>query len=524
MARGKKNRTSGKGAGTALANVNEAAPHHADPESGLPFPIVCIGASAGGVEATLTLMSVLAPDTGMAFVVVLHLDPNHPTFLPEIIGRVTTMPVVIAESYMPVEPNRVHVIAPGKNMVIGDGMLQLAPRTEIRGQHRPIDHFLRSLAEEHGHKALAIILSGMGNDGALGIEEIKSAAGITFAQDKTAEYSSMPRNAIATGCVDFVLAPAAIGQELNRISRHPLVAQPQSPQDHGPEAAYSRVVEVLRETSGVDFSNYKRNTLYRRMTRRMVLHKLENLASYAEFLASNSAEAEALYQDVLINVTSFFRDPEAYELLKTRVFPALANDRSRHEPLRVWALGCSTGEEAYSIAMAYTEYAEATSKRVPMQIFATDLNGAGIEKARAGIYSKASSRTSRPNGCAASSSKWTAATASASRSATCASSRARTSWPIRRSRASTSSPAGTCSSTSNRCCSSGSSRCCTTRCARPASSGSACPRRSVRTATCSNCRTRNSSSTRRRKTRGTTTGAPRSPSPPRPRSRRRARA
>ncbi|HEY0180778.1 MAG TPA: chemotaxis protein CheB, partial [Dokdonella sp.] len=171
---------------SALPGVNDAAPEHTDPEHGLPFPIVCIGASAGGIDATTALLGAIEPSVGAAFVVVQHLDPTHPTALAEILGRATAMPVALAEHDTAVEPNRVYVLPPGKSMVLGDGVLQLAPRTELRGQHRPIDHFLRSLAEEHGHKAMAVVLSGMGSDGSLGFEEIKAAGGITFAQDDSA--------------------------------------------------------------------------------------------------------------------------------------------------------------------------------------------------------------------------------------------------------------------------------------------------------------------------------------------------
>src|SRR5262249_25967632 len=308
----------------------------------------------------------------------------------EILSRMTRMAVIQVENHAPVKPDNVYVIPPGKNMVIGDGLLQLSPRTELRGQHRPIDLFLRSLAEHQGHRAIGVILSGSSNDGTLGMEEIKAAGGITFAQDETAEHNTMPRSAIAAGCIDFVLAPDDIAREIGRISRHPYVAPSN---DSAAAVAHNetmigRVLDTLRHSTGVDFTNYKRNTLHRRITRRMLLHKFESLQEYVRYLQATPAEADALYQDILINVTSFFRDAEAYEVIKTQVFPRLTENKSRHDHVRVWALGCSTGEEAYSIAMAYTEWAEDAGRRVPMQIFATDLNGAGIERARSGMYSK----------------------------------------------------------------------------------------------------------------------------------------
>ncbi|HET9653449.1 MAG TPA: CheR family methyltransferase, partial [Usitatibacter sp.] len=256
------------------------------------------------------------------------------------------------------------------------------------GQARPIDHFMRSLAEGHGHKSIGIVLSGTANDGTLGLEEIKAAGGITFAQDSTAEQASMPRSAVASGAVDFVLPPQEIAKELAHIAHHPYVAPTGADATLLQEPAFGRVLDLIRQSTGADFSNYKRNTLHRRITRRMVLHKLDGLREYLRFLQGNPEEIESLYQDVLINVTSFFRNPEAFEALKRAVFPKLTEERNRHDPVRIWAIGCATGEEAYSLAMAYMEYSELTGRRAPLQVFATDVNGHGIDKARAGIYSK----------------------------------------------------------------------------------------------------------------------------------------
>ena len=371
-----------------LPAVNPVVEDHLTPTESLPFPIVAIGASAGGLEAFTQLLNALPTDTGMAFVVVQHLSPTHESVLSDILDRATAMSVSAVSNNMPVQPNHVYVIPPGKNLVFGDGHLQLAPRTE-RGQHRPIDHFMRSLAEEHGHKSIGVVLSGTANDGSLGIQEIKAAGGITFAQDASAEQQSMPRNAIATGAIDFVLSPAEIGHELGRIARHPYVGPDL---DHGAirldETAMARVLGILRQSTGVDFSSYKRNTLNRRIARRLLLQKLQSLQDYVPLLLSNPAEVEALFQDVLINVTSFFRNPDAYDALKTVVFPKLVQERNRQEPVRIWALGCSTGEEAYSLAMAFTEFREQSGHMVDAQIFATDLNGVGIDKARSGIYAK----------------------------------------------------------------------------------------------------------------------------------------
>jgi two-component system CheB/CheR fusion protein len=357
-------------------------------QASLPFPIVGIGASAGGLEASTQLLRALPADTGMAFVFVQHLDPTHPSMLTEILSRATAMPVAEVTDQMAAEPNRVYVIPPGVTMGIERGILRLSPRKETRGQHRPIDDFLSSLAHDQGHLAIGVILSGSATDGTLGLESIKAEGGITFAQDDTAQHRSMPDSAVAAGGVDFVLPPIAIAAELHRISRHPYVASDvgDEVESRAGESSLGRILDQLRMTTGVDFSNYKRNTLYRRISRRAVLHKFEGLKDYARYLPSNPGEVSALYQDILIGVTSFFRDPEAFEILKSKVFPTLTKHRSRHDPVRIWSLGCSTGEEAYSIAMAFAEFVESSRAQVPFQLFATDLNGVGIEKARVGLY------------------------------------------------------------------------------------------------------------------------------------------
>ena len=357
---------------------------------GSPFPIVGIGASAGGVEAFSQILRALPADTGMSFVLILHLDPTHASLLTEILSRATSMPVSEVTDQMAVEPNHVYVIPPGVNMDISGGILRLSPRKDLRGQHRTIDHFLQSLAEDQHYRAIGVILSGSATDGTLGLEAVKAEGGLTFAQDDSAQHTSMPKSAVAAGCVDLVLPPAAIAQEIARISRHPFLAREADDraEPQAVEPSLRRVLDQLRAVTGVDFTQYKRNTLYRRITRRAVLHQMEALKDYAQFLQNNPSEVEALFQDVLINVTSFFRNPEAFDVLKTKIFPALTRDRSRHDPLRVWVLGCSTGDEAYSIAIAFAEFAEVGRLQVPLQIFATDLNGAGIEKARVGIYPK----------------------------------------------------------------------------------------------------------------------------------------
>ncbi|MGH8770048.1 MAG: CheR family methyltransferase, partial [Burkholderiales bacterium] len=290
-----------------------------------------------------------------------------------------------------VEPNHVYVIPPGQNMVIAQGKLQLIAR-EMRGQNRPIDLFLRSLAEDQGYQAIGVILSGTATDGTLGCKEIKAAGGIIFAQDDTAQQDSMPKSAIAGGCVDFVLSPEKIANELARIARHPYVAR--SPEAASPEEKHelepdlAKVLRLLREATHIDFTLYKITTVQRRINRRMLLHNIKTLNDYARRLEDDPGETQALYQDMLINVTSFFRDPQVFESLKTKIFPRLVREKPRNEPIRAWVLGCSTGEEAYSVAMSFTEFAESSASTATLQIFATDLNAIGIEKARAGVYPK----------------------------------------------------------------------------------------------------------------------------------------
>jgi two-component system CheB/CheR fusion protein len=368
---------------TAPAPVDEAGTQ----APGSPFPIVGVGASAGGLEAFTQMLGALPVDTGMAFVLVQHLAPKHASLLAEILARTTAMPVTEVQNEPRVKPNRVYVIPPDRNMVISRGVLNLLPREEARGRYRPIDFFFRSLAEEQGQRAIGVILSGTATDGTLGLEAIKTEGGITFAQDNTAQQSSMPQSAVASGCVDFVLPPDEIAREIGRIARHPYVAPDRRKAPAG-EPDLGQILEILRKVKGVDFSLYKANTLYRRITRRMVLHQMQELQDYARFLRKNAGEVESLYQDTLIRVTRFFRNPEAFEALKAKVLPKLLKNRSGQEPLRVWVPGCSTGEEAYSIAIAFAELAAARGSQLPVQVYATDLNEECIDKARKGVYSQ----------------------------------------------------------------------------------------------------------------------------------------
>src|SRR5687768_10810729 len=354
----------------------------------LPFPVVGIGASAGGLDAFQQFLRALPVDTGMAFVVVQHLHPGHASLLSEILSRSTTLPVSEVVDGIRLTPDQVYVIPPGQFMVLAGGTLSLSPRNDGAGGQRVIDGFLASLAVDQGHLAIGVILSGTANDGTQGLAEIKASGGITFAQDDTAQHSGMPRSAITAGVVDFVLPPDQLAREIAQISRHPHVHPDGEESGRLSSANLASVLRLLRSGKGVDFGHYKPNTLQRRISRRMALYKTDGIREYLRLLAGNPGEIDALYQDILINVTSFFRDPEVFETLKSDIYPRLTRGRSRDQSVRIWVVGCSTGEEAYSLAMAYEEYCDSVECDVPLQIFASDLNAAGLEKARAGVYLK----------------------------------------------------------------------------------------------------------------------------------------
>jgi two-component system CheB/CheR fusion protein len=350
------------------------------------FPIVGIGASAGGLEAFQALFDGLPERTGMGYVLIQHLAPNQESLLAEILQRHTTMPVMQVTDEPAVLPNHVYIIPPGRDMIIEEGNLKLMPRELKRGIPRPIDQFLRSLAEDQTHRSIGVILSGTGDDGTLGLEAIKAEGGITFAQDHSAKYDSMPQSAISAGCVDYIMPPGEMAGELHRIGTHPLVAFGKN--GAPTEASMPKIIRVLHDRMGIDFTNYRSSTLLRRLSRRMLLHKMESIDEYLRLLRSDPLEVQSLYRDILISVTSFFRDPGAYESLCKHVFPRLLKNRSKSEPVRIWILGCSSGEEAYSIAITLHEFASTHKIQLPIQVFATDLNELGIEKARAGVYPK----------------------------------------------------------------------------------------------------------------------------------------
>lgn len=370
------------------------------------FPVVGVGASAGGLEAFTKLLNHLPADTGMGFVLVQHLDPVHKSALTSLLSKATAMPVREVVNNAQVEANHVYVIPPNTSLTIARGVLKLLPRKKTQSPHRPIDYFYQSLAEDQRERAITVILSGTASDGTLGCEAIKAEGGITFAQDESAKYDSMPRHAIAAGCIDFVLSPEEIAKELTRIARHPYIRSDLSEEANSLKSAreiarsgrklagakedpYQKILTLLGNRTGVDFSLYKSNTIKRRIGRRTVLSKLKTPDDYLHHLKSDAKEVDALYQDMLIGVTGFFRNPEAFEVLKKSVFPKLLKDRSPNDVIRIWVLGCSTGQEAYSIAMAFLEFVSRENSNVPLQVFATDLNDTQLERARAGLYTKA---------------------------------------------------------------------------------------------------------------------------------------
>ena len=370
------------------------------------FPIVGIGASAGGLEAFTKLLTHLPVDTGMAFVLLQHLDPKHDSMSADILSRVSKMPVTEVKDGTRVEPNKVYIIPPNFSMGIFHGVLNLIPRTEVRGQHLVIDFFFEALAEDQKHLAIGVVLSGTGSDGTQGLMAIKAEGGITFAQaPKSAKFDAMPQSAIASGNVDLILSAQQIAEELARIARHPYVVVPIAtasqmvrPDDEPlkPQDSLSRIFLLLRNQCHVDFTFYKSNTVMRRIDRRMVLHKMKDLKAYAKFLSGNIEEVKSLYADILIHVTGFFRDPEAYQALTAEVFPKLMEKRAPGVPLRVWVPGCSTGEEAYSIAISLLEFLGDKVSHTPIQIFATDISERAIQKARLGEYPESISKDVSP--------------------------------------------------------------------------------------------------------------------------------
>ncbi len=354
------------------------------------FPIVGVGASAGGLEALEQFLSNVPDASGMAFVIVQHLDPTHKGIMPELLQRATTMRVAQVKEQQRVEPNCVYVIPPNKDMTILHGYLHLMEPLAPRGLRLPIDSFFRSLAEDMQDLAVGVILSGMGSDGTLGIREIKDKAGVVLVQDPvTAKFDGMPRSAINAGLADIVAPPEALPSKILAYLQHiPMNTTPELAADDKSNSNLEKIIVLLRMQEGHDFFQYKKSTMYRRIERRMGIHQISKIAHYVRFLQENPGELDLLFKELLIGVTSFFRDPEEWIRLRDVAIPALLTDSQPNRELRAWVVGCSTGEEAYSLAIVFKEAMEQSKwqGRFTLQIFATDLDKDAIDRARQGFY------------------------------------------------------------------------------------------------------------------------------------------
>ncbi|OGT17477.1 MAG: SAM-dependent methyltransferase, partial [Gallionellales bacterium RIFOXYB12_FULL_54_9] len=352
------------------------------------FPIVGIGASAGGLEAFEAFFRACPADTGMAFVLVSHLDPDHQSLLTEILQRSTAMPVAEAIDQIRVEPDHIYVIPPNREMAILGGMLQLSLPDHVRGQRMPIDGFLRSLADDQAELAIGIVLSGTATDGTLGLRAILGAGGVCVVQDpSTAQYDGMPRSAIAAGYATHILAVERMPSMLMALNRQSVFRQKVPTILPVKDlSGLNQILLQIRKITGHDFSLYKKNTIVRRIERRMVQNSIADLSVYARFVKQNPAEVQALFKEMLINVTSFFRDPEAFDALKQDILPLLLAEKSDDYVFRVWVAGCASGEEAYSIAIVLREFMDDTHKNFKVQIYATDLDEEAINVARIGFY------------------------------------------------------------------------------------------------------------------------------------------
>ena len=354
------------------------------------FPIVGIGASAGGLEALELFLSHVPKNSGLAFVIVQHLDPTRQGIMPELLQRTTAMKVIQVKDRTKVQPDCVYVIPPNKDMSILHGVLHLLEPVTPRGLRLPIDFFLRALAQDQQEHSIGVILSGMGSDGTLGLRAIKEKAGVVLVQDPaTAKFNGMPRSAIEAGLADIVAPGEELpGRILAYLQRTPLVHTAEPALEDKTQSALEKAIVLLRAHTGHDFSLYKKNTFYRRMERRMGIHQIDKIADYIRYLQENSQELDLLFKELLIGVTSFFRDSAAWEELRESVIPALLASRPAGQALRAWVPGCSTGEEAYSLAMVFKE---AMGKLTParnftVNVFATDLDRDAIDKARSGVY------------------------------------------------------------------------------------------------------------------------------------------
>jgi two-component system CheB/CheR fusion protein len=352
------------------------------------FPIIGIGASAGGLEAFELFFKTIPAASGMAFVLIPHLDPGHASMLSEILQRNTTMPIQEAQDQTKTQPNQVYIIPPGKDMAIFHGTLQISVPELARGMRLPIDSFFRSLAEDQGERAICVILSGSGSDGSLGLRAIHGAGGVSFVQEpSTAKYDGMPSSAVQSGLATYVLPVEKITEQLVAYVKTIVdTGVPPAPPVPAALSAMRRIAMVLRSKTGNDFSQYKQSTIRRRIERRMAVHNLRDMDAYARYLHENPGESKILIKELLINVTSFFRDKEAFETMKRVVLPRLFENKPENYIFRIWVPGCASGEEAFSLAMLFREYMDGIKQEFKIQVYATDIDDDAIASARAGMY------------------------------------------------------------------------------------------------------------------------------------------
>ena len=358
-------------------------------DESLSVPVVGIGASAGGLETLNTFFSTLPPDSSMAFVVIQHLSPQHKSIMAALLNKQTRMPVDQIADGMKLEPNHVYLNPPGKNVAIFKSSLQLLEPIKSSAINMPVDFFFRSLAEDQGENAIGIIFSGTGSDGAQGIRAIKGEGGMAMAQQpETAKYDGMPKSAIATGLVDFILPVEKMPEALIHYVRHPVLLPLDKIKFAAPPVKHliQKVFALIRSATGHDFSHYKPKTIARRIERRLAVHQINKLSDYVLYLQKNPAEIDLLFKNLLIGVTSFFRDPETYDVLTKQILPELLIKKAPDESIRFWVAGCSTGEEAYSLGMILSEAMESANKHFGIQIFATDIDAAALDTARRGSY------------------------------------------------------------------------------------------------------------------------------------------
>ncbi len=353
--------------------------------------VVGIGASAGGLEALEGLFSRVLPGTGMAFIIMQHLAPKHKSIMGSLLQKYTPVRIVEMKDGLKIEPDFIYLNPPDKEVSVMNGVLYLTDPQETHATRLPIDHFFRSLAQDQKEKAVAIVLSGTGTDGTRGIKAVKGEGGMTMVQDeKQAKYNSMPRNAINTGVVDFILPVEKMYGELVKYVKHPYVKRSETPLPPRQEYIHTlkKIFLLIRSRTGHDFSHYKQNTVRRRIERRMAVHQINEAENYLRYLQGNPAEVDTLFKDMLITVTSFFRDPDAFEMLGEKVIPSILESKSHDSALRFWVPGCATGEEAYTLAILLLEIMEKSDKHMNVQIFATDIDAEAVEYARTGIYAE----------------------------------------------------------------------------------------------------------------------------------------